>query len=237
MKEKYKNLEKVIFFILLCFLLVFMLVLLKGGIAGNDILEEKIQRISTQSSKYPSGVRDDNKAQEYLMSEDKTERLFSTVTSKRNIFTQKVYENTEIVSSDSLVLQVIEIGLKPLGIEYQGRVSFEDDIDMVAQVNIHKKSYLVKKGTKFAAYNVHELNGEFIELKDKKGKIIKIKYRKIAYTNELVAKIKELTSSYSETVNKNGTFLEYKVLDIDEDSVLLSLRGQHLRLEKGMVHK
>lgn len=237
MKEKYKNLEKVIFFILLCFLLVFMLVLLKGGIAGNDILEEKIQRISTQSSKYPSGVRDDNKAQEYLMSEDKTERLFSTVTSKRNIFTQKVYENTEIVSSDSLVLQVIEIGLKPLGIEYQGRVSFEDDIDMVAQVNIHKKSYLVKKGTKFAAYNVHELNGEFIELKDKKGKIIKIKYRKIAYTNELVAKIKELTSSYSETVNKNGTFLAYKVLDIDEDSVLLSLRGQQLRLEKGMVHK
>lgn len=237
MKEKYKNLEKVIFFILLCFLLVFMLVLLKGGIAGNDILEEKIQRISTQSSKYPSGVRDDNKAQEYLMSEDKTERLFSSVTSKRNIFTQKVYENTEIVSSDSLVLQVIEIGLKPLGIEYQGRVSFEDDIDMVAQVNIHKKSYLVKKGTKFAAYNVHELNGEFIELKDEKGKIIKIKYRKIAYTNELVAKIKELTSSYSETVNKNGTFLEYKVLDIDEDSVLLSLRGQHLRLEKGMVHK
>lgn len=237
MKEKYKNLEKVIFFILLCFLLVFMLVLLKGGIAGNDILEEKIQRISTQSSKYPSGVRDDNKAQEYLMSEDKTERLFSTVTSKRNIFTQKVYENTEIVSSDSLVLQVIEIGLKPLGIEYQGRVSFEDDIDMVAQVNIHKKSYLVKKGTKFAAYNVHELNGEFIELKDEKGKIIKIKYRKIAYTNELVAKIKELTSSYSETVNKNGTFLEYKVLDIDEDSVLLSLRGQQLRLEKGMVHK
>ena len=237
MKEKYKNLEKVIFFILLCFLLVFMLVLLKGGIAGNDILEEKIQRISTQSSKYPSGVRDDNKAQEYLMSEDKTERLFSTVTSKRNIFTQKVYENTEIVSSDSLVLQVIEIGLKPLGIEYQGRVSFEDDIDMVAQVNIHKKSYLVKKGTKFAAYNVHELNGEFIELKDEKGKIIKIKYRKIAYTNELVAKIKELTSSYSETVNKNGTFLAYKVLDIDEDSVLLSLRGQHLRLEKGMVHK
>ena len=237
MKEKYKNLEKVIFFILLCFLLVFMLVLLKGGIAGNDILEEKIQRISTQSSKYPSGVRDDNKAQEYLMSEDKTERLFSSVTSKRNIFTQKVYENTEIVSSDSLVLQVIEIGLKPLGIEYQGRVSFEDDIDMVAQVNIHKKSYLVKKGTKFAAYNVHELNGEFIELKDEKGKIIKIKYRKIAYTNELVAKIKELTSSYSETVNKNGTFLAYKVLDIDEDSVLLSLRGQHLRLEKGMVHK
>ncbi len=237
MKEKYKNLEKVIFFILLCFLLVFMLVLLKGGIAGNDILEEKIQRISTQSSKYPSGVRDDNKAQEYLMSEDKTERLFSTVTSKRNIFTQKVYENTEIVSSDSLVLQVIEIGLKPLGIEYQGRVSFEDDIDMVAQVNIHKKSYLVKKGTKFAAYNVHELNGEFIELKDEKGKIIKIKYRKIAYTNELVAKIKELTSSYSETVNKNGTFLAYKVLDIDEDSVLLSLRGQQLRLEKGMVHK
>ncbi|MCK4994708.1 MAG: hypothetical protein KAS13_06650 [Candidatus Omnitrophica bacterium] len=237
MKEKYKNLEKVIFFILLCFLLVFMLVLLKGGIAGNDILEEKIQRISTQSSKYPSGVRDDNKAQEYLMSEDKTERLFSTVTSKRNIFTQKVYENTEIVSSDSLVLQVIEIGLKPLGIEYQGRVSFEDDIDMVAQVNVHKKSYLVKKGTKFAAYNVHELNGEFIELKDKKGKIIKIKYRKIAYTNELVAKIKELTSSYSETVNKNGTFLAYKVLDIDEDSVLLSLRGQQLRLEKGMVHK
>ena len=238
MKEKYENLEKVIFFVLLCLLLVAIPVLLKKRAANNDILDKKTRKLSMYGPESVAGGRDYIQDEEYLRLEDQKARALSSLTSKRNIFSKQVYKkNAEIVASDRPVLQVSEIGFKPLEIEYRGKVFFKDDNDMIAQVNVHKKSYLVKKGTHFAAYQVDELNEKFIKVTDKKGKVIKIKYRQKAYTNELAATIKELTSAYSKQVSKNGRFLEYKVLDIDENSVLLSHQGQHLRLEKGMVHK
>ncbi|MFH1093181.1 MAG: hypothetical protein V1739_03375 [Candidatus Omnitrophota bacterium] len=238
MKEKYENLEKVIFFVLLCLLLVAMPVLLKKRAASNDILEKKIKSLSINNSESVETGNEYTNTEKYLRVQEQANRTLSSLTSKRNIFSEPVYKkNAEIVTGEHQVLQVSEIGFKPLEIEYRGKVFFKDDNDMVAQVNILKKSYLVKKGTKFASYQVDELNEKFIKLTDKKGEVIKIEYRQKVYTNELVAKIKELTSAYSETVSKNGSFLEYKVLDIDEDSVLLSHQGQHLRLEKGMVYK
>ncbi|MCG2712442.1 MAG: hypothetical protein L6416_09000 [Candidatus Omnitrophica bacterium] len=238
MKEKYENLEKVIFFVLLCLVLGVIPVLFNKAAANNDILDKKIQRLSTRSTQSAAGSRDYTKTEEYLNIEEQTVRALSSVTSKRNIFSEHGYnKSVDIAAGDRRVLQVIEIGFKPLGIEYQGKVFFKDDNEMLAQVNMYKKSYLVKEGSHFAYYQVHELNEKFIKLKDKKGKVIEIKYRQKAYVNERVAKINELTRGYSETVTKNSNFLEYKVLDIDEDSVLLSHQGQHLRLEKGMVYK
>ncbi len=238
MKGKYENLEKIIFFTFLCLLLVAIPVLLNKAVADNDILDEKMQRLTMYNSRSITDVRDYAQEEEYLRQAEQTARELSSVTSKRNIFSERLCrKDVQDPVSDRPVLQVSEIGFKPLGIEYRGKVFFEDDNAMVAQVNVHKKSYLVKEGTRFAAYRVDELNEKFIKLTDKKGRIIKIKYRQKAYSNELVAKIKELTSAYSKTVSKNSRFLEYKVLDIDEDSVLLSLQGQHLRLEKGMVYK
>ena len=211
---------------------------LKKRAPNNDIIDEKMQKLSTQSSHSSAQAWDYAQDTKELRQKEQTARALSSVISKRNIFTQQVHnKSAEAVTGDRLVLQVSEIGLKPLGIEYRGKVFFKDDNDMVAQINVDKKSYLVKKGTCFAVYQVSELNEKFIKLKDKKGKVIKIKYRQHTYTNELMAKIKELNSAYWKTVIKNDTFLEYKVLDIEEDSVLLSLQGQHLRLEKGMVYK
>ena len=238
MKEKHENSEKVIFYVLLCLLLVAIPVLFKKNAVNNDTIYEKMQKLSTQSSQSPAQSLDDYQDIEDLRQKEQTARALSSVISKRNIFTQEVHDKSvEAVTGDRLVLQVSEIGFKPLGIEYRGKVFFKDDNDMVAQINVDKKSYLVKKGTRFAIYQVRELNGKLIELTDKEGKVINIKYREHAYTNELMAKIKELNSGYLKTVIKNDTFLEYKVLDIDEDSVLLSLQGQNRRLEKGMVYK
>ncbi len=236
MKAKYENLERIIFFVLLAIVVLTIPVVLAKTIANNKMIDKKMQMLVGKKSENLSKMTDLD--QKYLMADDKTVRDPSTLTAKRNIFTPRLTSKGIVASiGDSVKLLVSEIGLKPLEIEYRGRVFFKDKGDMVAQVNVHKKSYLVKKGTSFAAYKVYELNGDLIKLTDKKGKNIEIKYREKTYTNELVAQIKELVSGYSKTVSKNDTFLEYKVLDIDEESVLVSLLGQHLRLEKGMVHK
>ncbi len=238
MKEKYGNPEKIIFFILLGVLLIAMPVLVNKAAVNNDILENKMQMLAKYEDDGSIEARDCTQIAESLRQEAQTPRTLSSVKSKRNIFLEQVYnKDAEIAVSDRPVLLVTDISFKPLEVEYRGRIFFEDGNDLVAQVNVHKKSYLVREGTRFAAFKVDELNDEFIKVTDKKGKILKIKYRQKTYTNELVAKIKELTSAYSKTVSKNSSFLEYKVLDIDEDSVLLSRQGQHLRLEKGMVHK
>ena len=238
MKEKFAHLEKIIFFVLLGVLLFSLPVLFKSLSVNNDIIDQKIQSLTSENSEKPSKALVSDLALAYPPLAEKPARELAALTSKRNIFTQQAYDENKVTASgESRELLVNKIGLKPLGIEYRGKVFFKDDDRMLAQVNVHKKSYLVKKGTKFASYKVHELNGESIEVTDKKGEVIKIKYREKAYTNELAAQIKELISGYSKTVTINDTFLEYKVLDIDENSVLLSLLGQHLRLEKGMVLK
>lgn len=237
MKEKYENLEKAVFFVLLCVLLILIPVLLKAGAANSDIIDKKMQIFSTKKTDNSPKAKGCS-GSKYLPVIERSSRKLSGLNSKRNIFKLHVSKkNAETMSGDNSELLVSEIGLKPLGVEYRGKVFFKDDDEMIAQVNVNKKSYLVKKGTRFSGYKVSALNGKYLKLKDKKGKILKIEYRQKAYTDELVAKIKELTSEHTKTVSKNDTFLEYKVLDINEDSVLLSLKGQHLRLEKGMVHK
>ena len=163
MKEKHENSEKVIFYVLLCLLLVAIPVLFKKNAVNNDTIYEKMQKLSTQSSQSPAQSLDDYQDIEDLRQKEQTARALSSVISKRNIFTQEVHDKSvEAVTGDRLVLQVSEIGFKPLGIEYRGKVFFKDDNDMVAQINVDKKSYLVKKGTRFAIYQVRELNGKLI---------------------------------------------------------------------------
>ena len=238
MKEKYENLEKIIFFCLLVIALLSLPVLFAKTAVTNEVVDKKIKMLQTDNRENKFEGMDSESDKGYPSAEDKSARDLSGLTSKRNIFTQQLSsKGAEVSVGDSIELLVSDIGLKPLEIEYNGNVFFKDDRDMVAQVNVHKKSYLVKKGSSFASYKVQVLTKTEIKVKDKKGKIIKIKYREKTYTNELMAQIKELKSGYSKTVSKNDTFLKYKVLDIDEESVLLSLLGQHLRLEKGMVRK
>ncbi|MFH1459950.1 MAG: hypothetical protein ABIG64_06210 [Candidatus Omnitrophota bacterium] len=156
----------------------------------------------------------------------------------RDIFVKHVIrdESEVVVSSDNPVIEVVEISYKPLEIEYKGRLIF-DDGRIVAQVNMQERSYLVSLGSTIFQYQIDYLDDKYINLKDKTQKNTKIQYRHAAYSNELVAQIKEHTDQRVFTVSKDSNFLGYKVLDIDEEYVLVSKKGQHLRLEKGMVHK
>lgn len=167
----------------------------------------------------------------------KNQADFSQFKTQRNIFAQVTRGKiAQTVLSDKPVFELLEIGYKPLGIEYRGRIVFADG-QIIAQVNLYNQTYLVKKGTKFCNYEVLDLEKEYLEIVSQTTKSIRLTYQKTTYTKELVAKIKELNSQQIVTVSKDSEFLGFKVLDIDKDYVLLSNQGQRLKLEKGWSTK
>ena len=161
--------------------------------------------------------------------------------SERNIFKPKEKQvfskdDEKLEDSQSPILSLIETGYKSLGIYYWGQMIFEDGM-LVAQINYRKKTYLVTKGSTVAQYKVTALTKDSITLQNSKGGFIDIPYRKTVLTNERIAKIKECNSQRIAVLSKDSKFFGYKVLDINEDSVIVSKYGQHLKLEKGTVHK
>ncbi|MFH2137160.1 MAG: hypothetical protein ABII88_01460 [Candidatus Omnitrophota bacterium] len=158
---------------------------------------------------------------------------------KRNIFTkfEKPKEVvTDISELNGPIFELLETGYQILGIYYWGRVIF-DGGEIIAQVNFKDRTYLVKVGSKVGPYSVTALEYNSIILEDENANIIEIEYRKTAYSQSRMAKIKEYNSQRTLVVNKDSELFGYKVLDIQEDYVLVSDQVEHLKLEKGMVHK
>ena len=160
---------------------------------------------------------------------------------KRNIFAPKKKQKTltavdDLEDSDEVVLRLVKTGFKSLGLNYRGQMFYKDGT-LVAQVNYKKKTYLVSKGSKFKGNQVTDLSKEMITIKTYKGKEVTIPFRKIVFTDERIAEIQECNSLKTAVLSMNSKFLGYKVLDISEDSVIVSKHGQHLKLQKGTVHK
>lgn len=130
--------------------------------------------------------------------------------------------------------QIIEITPKPLGISYEGRIIFSDG-RIVAQVNMGKTSYLVGVGSTLSPYTIADLNNNMLVLLAGTTRYV-VSYRQSACSDELMATIKELNTNTTFLVTKNSDFLGGTVLDIDEESVLVSKQGQYLRIEKGTVY-
>ena len=131
-------------------------------------------------------------------------------------------------------VEVVDIKNKPLPIEYMGKIVF-DDGRIVAQVNVHRKSYLVEDGTEFGGYSVESISPKKLVLRDSDSRKIELSFREILYSEELMATVKERSSQKVFDIYKDSSFLGFKVLDIAEDYVLVSNQGQHLKLWKGRV--
>jgi len=239
MKVIYRDWDKIVFGLLLCIFVVSLFLFSKEGAAYQNTMTEKEALLNctgeSRNRREPLS-RDSGNA---LLKEIEEGALEGFAKSgKRNIFSyprSKKSADSERDREIAPVLEVQEIGYKPLEIEYRGRIVFEDGT-LIAQVNFHDRSYLVSIGSRIAHYTVRHLTKRSISLQGSHREVTKIPYRTATYSDELIATIKEHTSGRTLTVGIDSVFFGYKVLDIDEDYVLVSRQGQHLRLEKGMVH-
>ncbi|MCP4650238.1 MAG: hypothetical protein GY853_09205 [PVC group bacterium] len=244
-----KNWEK-ISFLTMFFLL---LIVIASCARETSSYKEQMARQLKILGEYPGDLKDWQK--QYLATAPYSLQNIEEVVvqmqaqeTKRNIFakfkkrinkTEEVFvpEPVEKNTSKTPVLEVLTIEYKPVGIDYLGRIVFDDEKGLVAQVNFKKHTYLVRVGSKIGGYTVSQLDPECITLESEDSKTIKIEFRKAAYSKSRIAKIKEYNSQRTLVVSKDSEFFGYKVLDILEDHVLVSKQGQHLKLEKGMVHK
>jgi hypothetical protein len=211
-----------------------MIGFLNASAAHRLTVAEKISRLERSSEEaYPLPARISSAGKDRVLPESGI-----TLLNKRDIFARTAEEqqrvSVERVAAPAPRFEVMEITFKPLGIEYQGRIVFADG-SLVAQVNMHDKSYLVKSGARLAPYTVDSIDKDVLVLKESAGKRISVKYRQTAYVDELMANIKEVNSNTTFLVSKNSEFFGCTVLDIDEESVLVSSEGEHFRLEKGTV--
>ncbi len=237
MKELNKNWDKVLFGVLLCVFLV-VIFTFAGKNASNRDYNAGVSEDLNQSdySSLPVSRMPGN-AQNIMLEKMKSD-LTIKIKPERDIFAyprEKKDEPTRILTQEP-VFEVVEIGYKPLGIEYKGKIVFGKG-EIAAQINMRNKSYIARVNSTIAQYTVTQLNEQAISLRDGNGKVITIKYRENVYSDQLSAKIKELNSQKTFDVGKDSEFLGIKVLDIDGNSVLVSKSGERLRLEKGMVHK
>jgi len=228
MNKIYSKLDKIA-----CFGLMAVCIISNIYFIGNA--NDYKQLIEVKENSLTAAIKSDvnRKDLEPLLSNFKGKTDIDLLEIKRNIFVP-FKDDEKRIEIDNPILEVLDISHKPLGFQYQGRITYPDG-QIVAQINANKKSYLVKIGAKLAKYRVEHLDKNVISLKSKQGKYLNIKYLQTAFSDELMAKIKDNISGNIETVYKNSSIYGYKVLDIEEDSVTLSKSGQHLRLQKGMV--
>jgi hypothetical protein len=223
------NLEKIVLFVMMIICLISGFLFISNNAAYKQSISQRENALTNNNSASKaesamptvSLVKNINKAKIDLLNV------------KRNVF---VPFNDDAKSPEytNPVLELLDISFKPLGFQYQGRIVYPNG-QIVAQINANHKSYLVKIGSSLANYKVLRLDKDVISLKPKQGKALDIKYLQTAFSEELMAKIKDNVSGDIETVYKNSIIYGYKVLDIEEDCVILSKSGQHLRLQKGTV--
>ncbi|MBU4305965.1 MAG: hypothetical protein KJ893_10180 [Candidatus Omnitrophica bacterium] len=234
MREIYKNWEKIVFSVLVI-LLVSVIAAGRGKILDfSRSIEKKVDELEYSEADNFSASEDFSQGEPKIL-EDMRKDISESFS--RDLFSRGQIrpENSINISAKGVLLQVVDTAYKPLGVIYRGRIIFEDG-SIIAQVNLAKKSYLVRKGSKFDRYEVDYIDKYHLELREADGKHIRLTYRKTAYTDERIAKIKELNSQRLMSVGKDSELFGYKVLDIGEDYVLVSKQGQRLKLEKGMVH-
>ncbi len=228
MNKIYSKLEKIACFGMAALFIISSYSFLGKADDYKQLIEEKENSLTVEIKNDSKPTNSENLSADFDIKTD-----IDLLQIKRNIFVPfKDDEKRAVV--DNSILEVLDISYKPLAFQYQGRIIYPDG-QIVAQINANNKSYLVKLGAKLAKYTVEHLDKNGVSLKSKQGDFLKIKYLQTAFSDELMAKIKDNISGNIETVYKNSNIYGYKVLDIEEDSVILSKSGQHLRLQKGMV--
>ncbi len=238
MKVIYKNWEKAIFFTLIGGLLVIMLFCIRKGADYKRHISRRIAGLAQgEVNRHRWLIPGEGDYESFLEKIKKGPAVFYLSKSGRNIFTTFGKESGyESVRPGTSAFKIFEIDYKPLEIEYRGRIVFGNG-RIVAQVSFHNRTYLVGVGAKVARYKVTHLDKDYIKLQSDKAEVIKIGYQKKTYSEELMAKVKELNSQRILQVSEGSEFFGGKVLDIDKDYVLVSKQGQLIRLEKGMVYK
>ena len=240
MKMIREDIDRILIFGLLLVVIIFSLLMFNSALGFKKHINDKTSKIKKSKFTEQQLIKAQKKAKEdmaVMINNDFIE--FVSFLSGRNIFT-KVKDaqqpKAEIEYNNESGFEISYIMREPLNIEYRGRIVYGPG-KIVAQVNLRNKTFLVRQGSKFAGYTVKYLDMHKIFLKKEDGSELEIGYREVVYKNKLTAQIKELETERSFFITKGSTFYGYKVLDIQEDYVLLSKHGQHLKLEKGMVHK
>jgi hypothetical protein len=237
MEKIYNNLAKIVCIVMVAALIISAFVLFTANADEKTSFERKSKELTGFQL---NGGNNHIKNPDYL-SEVQEQSRVDLRQAKRNIFASyqmddKEQQQRRTAKPETPVLELLDISYKPLGFQYQGRIVYPDG-QVVAQVNSPYKSYLVETGSKIDSFVVASLDKNIISLKGDGGKQIKIKYLQTAYSEELMAKIRENVSGIINIVHPKSSLFGYQVLDIEQDAVILSKYGQRLRLQKGMVQK
>ncbi|MBI4846421.1 MAG: hypothetical protein HY810_08165 [Candidatus Omnitrophica bacterium] len=238
MKEIYKNLDKIILiFTVLIFLTTILVIVGKTAAVNKNILQRLIF-LQPERQSHQAGISTDVSAENMFLVNIKS---VINASNKRDLFSpfKNTPEQAQAFSNNTFndtLIEVLEIGYQPLNVEYRGRITFNNG-RVVAQLNIGNDSYLASLGAKIVDYTVEALDENSVGLRNDQGKLMIVRYRKVTYTDELTATVKELNSKTKIKIRKDSDFFGFKVLDITPEYVLVSKMGQHLKLEKGTVQK
>lgn len=229
MNKIYDNWEKIVCFAMVGIFIISSFVFIKNNADYKMSIEQKKDKLADNES--ADEVKLDLQGALLAKIDDKAK--IDLLKIKRNIFVPfKDDEKKQDINKP--VFELLDISYKPLAFQYQGRIVYPNG-QIVAQINANNKSYLIKIGSNLGNYKVEQLDKDSVTLKTKQGESVNIKYLETAFSDELMAKIKDSISGNIETVYKNSNIYGYQVLDIERDSVVLSKSGQHLRLQKGTV--
>jgi len=234
-QDDVKGREKIIFAAAVVLVIAAALLCAVSSANRREAVDERIARIEQAETAGEPEAGNFPGVPEPLSSLLDTAKILSG----RDIFSREPEQATSrggagTAASQTPRFEVVDIAQKPLGISYEGRIVFADG-RIVAQVNVGRESYLVGTGATVAPYTVADLNRNKLVLTVGSARFV-VNYREPAYSDELMATVKELNSAKTFSVSKNSDFLGGTVLDIDEESVLVSKQGQYLRIEKGTVY-
>ncbi|RKY37679.1 MAG: hypothetical protein DRP78_00415 [Candidatus Omnitrophota bacterium] len=237
MKLIYQNWEKLIVLVLFCalfFVAEYCSDTLReykknalGRMSNLTKQQDELQEVKLDSSKYLLLFGKMRKESEQIKLSDLG----------RDIFTRLEQQGAgDSFGGKKFGFEVVQIRQKILDLKYLGRVAFAKG-KAIVQVNISGKTYLLAKGEKVDGYKLKRITKDYIEFLDSNSESLRIDYRKIKYSTEFEAEIKNDVLGQVVVVSKGSKFSGYEVLSIDKNSMKVSLNGKNILLKEGMVCK
>jgi len=221
-----KNIEKLIFFILVVILILAIVAYKSGFFLRCPDIEKKLSNVEFVEppdkieglDKYKKAIIDLQKKGEF----SQYDKYFQNDGFTRYIELPPPQPLFELRSIKRLPLDIIYNGF----IEYTGGV--------VGQINIGGTTYFVRKGEKIQDYEIIDLTGSYAVVKDSKGKEIKLPLRVRLFSDKYEATIFLNNEDKTIKVRKGDVIKNFRVLDISPNYVVLfnqiTKKKEHLTL-------
>ncbi len=224
------NLKKETFFLLLIIWIIIVIIFSALSFSLNAKYNENKNRIGLQKKAKVSKTdgAEYDKLLNKLINPEKLDYYNSLLT--RDIFSET---KVPVVIEIAPVFEIRSIERLPLSFMYKGFIETPDG-SLLAQFNWDGSTKFVRTGDKIKGFKILEITKQAVLIQTPENLKISLKNNKVALGGDYQIVFFDSANKKTYTLKKNELLIgKYKVIDINDDSVILLKDNEKITLKKG----